>query len=108
MLVIQIRLNLVFKIQVKVYNSFFLRLRWNQQSRTYDGPTAPPVFVVLESDLESHELRSSSNKISKKFSEPIKNIAVHGMQLPKKGGSAIIRGGSKVGVLNFISFAFLI
>lgn len=59
----------------------------------YDGPSAPPVFVVLEKDLESHELRSNKLNLSKKISDPLKR----GFPLQKKG-SALSRT-SKVSVL---------
>jgi len=48
----------------------------------YDGPEAPPVFVVLESDLASHELRNSTKTSNLKKINPIKN-------LPRKGASTI-------------------
>ena len=47
----------------------------------YDGPEAPPVFVVLESDLASHEIRNSKSSNLKKIN-PIKN-------LPRMGASTI-------------------
>lgn len=56
----------------------------------YDGPSAPPVFVVLESDLQSHELRSSKINIGKKISDPLKR----GIQLQKKG--SMLSRSSKV------------
>ena len=52
----------------------------------YDGPKAPPVFVVLESDLEGsgEQLKGSTSRRPnlKMISQPIKSI-------PKMGASTI-------------------
>ena len=53
----------------------------------YDGPSAPPVFVVLEGDRDVHELKSGKHTITKKF-EPLKR----GIQIPKP--SNVRRGSS--------------